>query len=105
MAEISIKRGDTFILNVSLKDEAGQPIALPVDKLRSHVRDSKDVLLANLSISAGATSGQYVFRAPSTLDWPVGSRLNMDLEMDIDGSIRSSETVGINVIKDVTHDG
>lgn len=103
MSKITIKRGDTFALGVRLKDETGQPLILTVDKLKSQIRDSSDNLIADLVITINPSAeGLYTFTASDTSTWTPNTTLYLDVEMNIDGQIRSSQTVQIYVDKDIT---
>ena len=104
---ITIKRGDTFAFYANMTDELGQPLITDIANLRSQIRDKKHVLIEELTIAATGAAGQYLFTATDTNIWlPQGysSRsLIMDIEMSTGGIISSSETINIEVIKDVTY--
>jgi len=105
---ITIKRGDTFAFYANITDDLGQPLITNVANLKSQIRDRNYVLVETLTIATTEIEGQYLFTAPNTDDWLVigyDSRdLIMDIEINIEGVITSSETIGIRVTKDVTVD-
>ena len=98
----NFKRGDTFALTAALKDEAQQPLTIDVANLKSQVRDGSGVMVAELIITTTETVGTYLLVAESTTAWPANTTIYMDIQLNIDGQIRSSETIEISVIKDVT---
>jgi len=104
---IKIKKGDTFAFYANITDELGQPLITDIANLRSQIRDKKHVLIEELTIAATGTAGQYLFTATDTNVWlPQGyssKSLIMDIEMNTGGIISSSDTIEIEVIKDVTY--
>jgi len=103
---ISIKKGDTFAFYANITDELGAPLITDVANLKSQIRNKHYVLIAELIITATATNGQYLFTAPNTNNWlKSGNSVDfiMDIEINIGGIVSSSETIDIEVIKDVTY--
>ena len=104
---IKIKRGDTFAFYANITDELGEPLITNIANLKSQIRDRKHVLVEDLTISTTITEGQYLFTATDTNVWlPQGHtsrNLIMDIEMNIGGIISSSDTIDIEVTKDVTY--
>ena len=98
---LTIKRGDTFAFYANITDEAGAALITDTMYLRSQVRDTKNKLIAELVIAPTDIGGRYLFTAAETNTWPV-SKLLMDIEINNDGQISSSQTVEISVLKDVT---
>lgn len=103
MQKIHHKRGDTFfIANRLTQDNA--PIDLTGWTVRSQVRDG-DTLVQSLTYAvAVAADGQYTLTAPaaSTASWPVKTLL-CDIEYTSPGgTVTSTETFQIVVIRDVT---
>jgi hypothetical protein len=98
----SIKRGDTFSFIASLKDSAGEPLTGVASKLKSQVRNKADVLYSELIITETEILGNYLFKAPDTSAYPTGTELYLDIEYTNDGTITSSETIAVPVVKDVT---
>lgn len=103
---ISIKRGDTFAFMANITNEEGNPLIKDAVNLKSQIRDKHDNLISELTITATETPGQYLFVSPSTEDWPAfawgENMLQMDIEINVEGQIASSDTIDIEVIKDVT---
>ena len=103
MASIdNIKRGDTFQLTADLKDENGTALVLSLANIKSQIRKADDTLVAELTIATTGTPGTYTLTCIDTQEWPAPASLVMDIEMIINGQKRSSDTIAINVIKDVT---
>ena len=104
---INIKRGDTFAFYANITDELGQPLITDIANLKSQIRDRNYVLVETLAIATTEIEGQYLFTAADTNTWFVqryGSRsLIMDIEMSTGGVISSSDTIDIEVTKDVTY--
>lgn len=104
---LKIKRGDTFAFYADIKDNDGSPLVTNIGNIRSQIRDTSYQLVTELKVTATGTNGRYLFKADSTDTWPNytwgENTLLMDIELSIDGSISSSDTVEIKVIKDVTY--
>ena len=104
---ITIKRGDTFAFYANMTEELGQPLITDIANLRSQIRDKKHTLIEELTIASTGTAGQYLFTATDTNVWlPQGysiRNLIMDIEMNTGGIISSSDTINIEVTKDVTY--
>ena len=104
MHTLTLKRGDTLSVIVARKDEDGNPLTGQAEKLRSQIRTTTDKLVAEFTISETSTAGEYLFEVPSsvTQDFPLLT-LSFDVEFkDLDGYTKSSDTMFIIVIKDVT---
>jgi hypothetical protein len=100
------KRGDTFQYDCVLREKKNGPaIDITGWHLRSQLRDLKDVLICEFVITLlEATGGHYRLSAADTRDWPPGNAA-MDIEYrDIEGVIRSTETLNVQILKDETHD-
>ena len=104
---IKIKRGDTFAFYANMTDELGQPLITDIANLKSQIRDKNDLLIEELIISTTGIEGQYLFNATDTNVWlPQGQNIKnfvMDIEMSTGGIISSSDTINIEVTKDVTY--
>lgn len=98
----NFKRGDTFALTAAIKDESGNPLTIEPANLKSQIRDSYGKLFAELVVTNTETVGSYLLTASSTSNWPTDTTLYMDIQLNTSGQIRSSETIEISVIKDVT---
>jgi len=105
---LKIKRGDTFAFYANITDELGQPLITNIANLKGQIRDTSYLLVENLTISTTGIEGQYLFAAGSTDNWLIlgysNRSLIMDIQMSIEGIISSSETIEIEVIKDVTYE-
>lgn len=102
MTTLSIKRGDTFLFTASLSDDAGTPTNITGWTIDSHLRDDNDALVATLNVTVtNAALGQFTVRHDDTGGWP--SRLVWDLQYtDAAGVVRSTETIVLSVMADVT---
>jgi len=103
----TFKRGDTFRFYNDITDENGIAIIGAASKLKSQLRDSFETLIADLVITEDAvTAGRYYFSLPDTVDtnsWPI-SVFFLDVQYTSDdGTVMTSETVSVSVVKDVTH--
>lgn len=100
---ITWKRGDSFEVDCVYKDADGTPLDLDGITITSQFR-MKDVLISDAEITIGSptTSGAFRVVVADTDEWPVGA-LAWDIEYLLaGGSIISTETVLINVLRDVT---
>ena len=70
--------------------------------LKSQIRDNFGALISELVVSTTEIEGSYLLTASSTVNWPVNVTLYMDVQLNIDGQVSSSETIEITVVKDVT---
>ena len=97
---ISFKRGDTFERTVTLRDENRDPVT--VDEIKCQVRDIDLVLIEELSVVETATSGTYTLSSANTETYPIGP-LQMDIEIVLNGIKKSSNTISIEVVQDITY--
>lgn len=99
------KRGDTFMMNCYLESSATTDFA--GYQIRSQIRDSSDVLIAELDVainSMTSTSLNYSIgkNKSFTQSWPTGKHF-IDIEFtDAAGVTTSSETMIQPVIADIT---
>lgn len=104
---ISFKRGDSFRPSLAVTTEAGAVQDITGWEIISQVRDRNGKLVATLDVSSRVdASGTFVL-APADEDsaeanWPVG-----DLEWDVEytdaaGLVRSTETITIRCLKDIS---
>lgn len=102
MVAITHKRGDTLALSSQLMID-GDPVAIGGWSIRSHVRDASDRLIEALTPTvASSGSGIFAVKSSGTANWPLGV-LFMDIQLtDAGGFVRSTETLTINVTKDIT---
>ena len=94
MAAITIKRGDTFIYIATFE-------GLMLSELRSQIRSKLGVHISDVVISETSLPGTFIFVVADTKEWPVGV-LYTDIETSPRGVNKSTETLEINVIRDVT---
>lgn len=103
---IKIKRGDTFSYFATFLDENKEPMAIGVNDIKSQIRDTEYNLIATVNIVATEDAGKFHLSC-NTDNFPSnvwGSvRLLMDIELNLNGDIISSDTVKIEVEKDVTY--
>jgi len=103
MDRLMVKRGDTFNFTIIAKDANEEAISGAAARFKTQIRSGGGVLYSDLIITETDTPGQYIFRALSTESWPGGSVLYTDIQYtDINGDILSSDTIAIDVRKDVT---
>ncbi len=103
---ITTKRGDTLTILVARKDSAGDPMTGDALKLKAQLRTSTDKLLGDFEITETAVLGTYELSIPSTVTktFELGKAF-WDLQYD-DGSgvISSSETIEVEIVKDITYE-
>ncbi|KGE20688.1 hypothetical protein [Paenibacillus wynnii] len=94
MADLTIKRGDTFIYTATWDGAT-------LSELRSQVRNSLGQLTSEVTINNAGTPYTFVLSVVDTSKWPIGV-LQTDIQRTVGGLIISSETITINVLRDVT---
>lgn len=99
------KRGDTFALaGQLLESPGGAPVDLAGVTVRAHLRDG-DALVAALDAAiTDAAQGRYTLSKAyaDTESWPVKG-LSLDVEFTFpDSTRRSTQTVAVRVLKDIT---
>lgn len=97
---ISLKRGDTFSINLQFEDAAH--VAVQPDTVSCHLRDSELALIEVLTLTPTGETGEYTLSSPDTTAWPVED-LQMDLEVVVNGIIVSSSTQTVRVKQDITY--
>lgn len=103
MQTIVHKKGDTLVINCTYLDKLGIPAdytALSIT-ISSQVRKSTGQLIANLAVTPGAGTGEFVLRA-NTSAWPLGS-LCWDIQFTVGSEIFSTQTASIEMLADITH--
>lgn len=104
MATITHKRGDTFELTCSLEN-GGNDVNITGWTVAAQLRQIDDTLVQGMTVTVtDAAAGEFTITAANTEtdDWPIGN-LEIDVEFtESDGSVSSSETFTIAVIKDIT---
>ena len=101
MTELTVKRGDTWSWTCTFADADGAPVDLAGVTARCQVRDKRDKLLADYSAQLTLGASDLALRVLEN-QLPVGVHY-FDIELTFpDGSILSTETKAITVIKDIT---
>lgn len=104
---IKIKRGDTFSYFATFLDENKEPMAIGVSDIKSQIRDTEYNLIATVNVAVTEYAGKFHLTC-NTDNFPTNTwgsvRLLMDIELNLDGDIISSDTVKSEVEKDVTYD-
>ena len=102
---ITIKKGDTLAFIVKRSDKDGNPLTGDAAKLRSQLRNNKDVLIAEMVITETEIPGSYLFQvdATKTATMDVGTYV-FDIQYKSGDLVKSSETFQVRVEKDVTRD-
>jgi len=101
---MKFKRGDTFKFTVvltELVDDVEQPLITDVENIKCQVRTAAGKLIEDLLITAGATNGEYEFSSVDTSQYPTET-LEMDIQVNKDGDIGSTQTFKVEVEKDIT---
>lgn len=100
---IEVKKGDTLSFIVIRKDDAGNPLIGDESKLKAQIRDSEDTLYGAFVITELSTLGEYLFTVDATItkDFILG-KLYFDIEYKDNDIVYSTDTVTINVLRDVT---
>ena len=111
MANIEIigtmKRGETFAVDIALKNKEGGAVTLDLTAspsvVSAEIRRKNGALLATATVSETATIGTYrVSYDGSTANWPL-EVIYTDIRAVIDGKIvKSKPSTGVNVIRDET---
>ena len=96
------KRGDTFILVCVYKVD-GVPTSIDNLTIASQIRQANNTLVATLAVEPDIVeTGKFLLTPDTETDtWPLDV-LQCDIEITDDGFVRSSETVYIPVVKDIT---
>jgi hypothetical protein len=104
MLTIDFKRGDTFQLNGTYKEDG---VAQPLPSgIRSQLRDATDALVCELTVlRTNAPAGLYALTCADTSAWVPGRPLYGDVQFtNTSGAVVSMASFMVNVIKDQTHD-
>lgn len=105
---IEWKRGDTFDFSGKITDIGVFPIKdFSGCSLKAHGRDSSDELIVEFDVSwIDAPTGLLRLKVPSietTKTWQIGMVIYYDIELTLpDGSVYSTSTDTIKVVKDYT---
>lgn len=102
---ITVKKGDTLSFIVKRSDEAGEPMTGDAAKLRSQIRTKKDELIATFTITETIIPGEYLFVVSALVtDTMLPGIYLFDIEYTDGEIVKSSDTMEIQVLKDVTKD-
>lgn len=111
MADVEIigtmKRGETFAVDIALKDKAGAAVTLDLSAspavVSAEIRRKNGALLATGTVTATSTVGTYqVSYSGSTAAWPLEA-IYTDIRAVISGKVvKSKPSTGVNVIRDET---
>jgi len=104
MQKITIKQGDTFSYNISLRDENDAPLIIPIEDLQSQIRKKNGALVDSMVITAGIAEGEYVVTSPSTSNYPTAEKIFTDVKYTTDNglTVSSTDTIEIVVLQGVT---
>lgn len=102
MAQINFKRGDTFALTCTYKVNGVATSVSDID-IDSQIRNQRDALIADLTVTKLSGTGQFtlVATATQTAMWPVNV-LRCDIQFSQGGTVRSTQTIDISVLEDIT---
>lgn len=101
---MKFKRGDTFkftVILTELVDDIEQPLITELGNIKCQVRSASGMIVEDLTIALGTEDGEYEFSSADTSNYPTET-LEMDIEVNKDGEIGSTQTFKITVEKDIT---
>jgi hypothetical protein len=98
---LNLKRGDTLFFYAELADASGDPIVLTIPNIKSQVRQRNGVLVDTLTVETTATAGRYLLKSTDTADYPLET-LDLDIKINDDSVILSTETILLSVSREVT---
>ena len=103
MQNVSLKRGDTFGFSAAITEDDGVTAITGIaSELRCQVRNINDELIEELTITESTeTPGTYVFLAGDTSECAI-TAYEMDIQRTSADTTTSTETISINIEKDVT---
>lgn len=102
-AQIQHKRGDTFEAQCTYKNPDGTPHSLAGIAMSGQFRRPNDTLLTNIDITVtDEDNGGYSLSVADTSLWPLGV-VSFDIQYIINGKTTSTETVEVEIVKDITH--
>lgn len=99
MTTVPIKRGDTFSAQCQ---RVG--VDITATTIRSQIRAGSWVQELTVT-KTNAAAGEFTLSATATQSklWPIGNA-TWDIEYTDAGAVRSTETVKLRIVEDVTHD-
>jgi len=100
---VVIKQGDTFGYPFSMADSAGNPITGIAGKLKSQIRDVRDNIISETTITETSTPGTYLLTAvENSAQWPIAGCVTDIRYTDSQGMSDSIKTIGIRLAKEVS---
>lgn len=94
------RRGDAFSRTIALVDDVGAALVLDVTDLAAQLYRPDKTMLAELTIAAGSTTGEYVLScADATAAWPL-ELLTVNIFDDSDDS--SSDKFYVQVTEQIS---
>lgn len=98
---MTYKRGDELAFYANLTTDGTAPLVTSVDNIRCEIRTSSGKLVKEMSITATQNAGEYLFDAGDTNNWEI-AKYEMDIEINFNGKPKSSDTIIIDLVKDIT---
>jgi hypothetical protein len=99
---IQHKRGDSFKVSGVYENDAGAASPLTGTTITSQIRNRNNALVSELAVIVDdIPNGLYHLDAGDTSNWPI-DLLWWDIQFTSSAGVGSSETVTIDVVKDVT---
>ncbi len=102
---LQCKRGDSIEIIARRLDSEGNPQTGEATYLRSELRTKKGDLLGEFTISETTTPGDYLLEMEPilTATFPL-TVLELDIKYKKDEIVKSSETVQISIVKEITQE-
>lgn len=101
MESFDFKRGSTFECAITLTDSNGDPVVIDPADMQAQLRDSSNVLLADLDITTD-TPGTYLLSTDSdTSAWALGVAF-CDIRATVGTKVYYSDTVDICIVRQIT---
>ncbi len=103
MRNFEVKRGAALQITVTMANADGTAFDLSAVTVTGHVRDARNVLVAELSLEpVSGTPGAGSITVQDTTSWPIGL-LKADLYITDQQLPAITRTFGINVVPSVTY--
>lgn len=104
--ELTIKRGDTFLVVCTYTDPTNTPIDITSIDIKSQIRNTRGDIVSELQVikeaQTGATIGKFTLRS-ATDTWPIGEH-QWDIQYTDSGNIQSTDTLTVIVNQDITRE-
>jgi len=102
MKQIKFKRGDTFSIKCTYK-ENGIPVSVSEFDIDCQIRNKRGALIATLVDTKQELTGVFTLEPTiaDTSDWPVDV-LKCDIQLSENGVIRSTDTFLVVVSEEIT---